>query len=129
MRTFIGKVFGKAEKAEKVEEKDINLDKVSYFNESIKNEIDEGLKKCNEKAKIYLQKYGTVKGFECQFEIKNCLDKDETVSLMKSVSPEIKFVKSYDWLAPGCQSLTFSSHGSTTIWDSSNYSKQHVSKQ
>ena len=77
--------------------------------------------KCNEKAKLYLQKHGTIKGFECQFEIRNCLDKDETLSLSKTISPEIKLIRNYGWLAPGCQSSTFSSYGSTTVWDSSNH--------
>ena len=93
MRTFIGTVFGKSEK---VEEKEINLDKVSYFEKYVRNDIEKEVMKCNEKAKLYLQKHGTIKGFECQFEIRNCLDKDETLSLTKTISPEIKLIRNYD---------------------------------
>ena len=42
MRTFIGKVFGKSEK---VEEKEINLDKVSYFEKYVRNDIEKEVKK------------------------------------------------------------------------------------
>ena len=127
MKSFIDKMRGKSES---VEEKEINLDKVVYFQEHVKQDIEKELNKCNNKAVQYLKKHGTLKGFFCQFELRNCLDENENQDMMKTISVEVKQVKHWGWNAPGCSDLFGKGYGSssTTVWDASSYSKQHAAK-
>jgi hypothetical protein len=116
MKSFTDRLFGK-------EIKEINLDKLDYFNEIVKNDIANEINKCNYKAEQYLKKHGTTKGFFCQFELRNCLDKDENKEAMKTFSSEIKQIHNWIWIA-NCERITGKNYGgSTTVWDASSHFK------
>ena len=90
--------------------------------------INTNLEICNDKATQYFKRHGTVKGFYCEFEIRNCLNIEETKYLMRNVSPNIKLLHDSVWTAPYCHKLIGKPDGTQTIWDASYYSGTQLKK-